>query len=265
MEPRISFRNVTIDYPIFDVKARSLKRHLVMSKVTGLVSRLNLAVGGNLQQDSSGTVIVRALDSINFSLFDGDRLALLGHNGAGKSTLLKVAAGIYEPPVGEVISRGRVMPLFNIMEGMQPDANGVEMMRVRGALLGLTENQIREKIDEIIDFCELGDYINVPVRTYSTGMLVRLAFAITTAVPSDILIMDEIIGAGDASFFKRAEERLKRFVDQARVLIIATHSPETARQWCNKAILLEHGRMLEFGPVDEVISAYARLRETQHS
>lgn len=265
MEPRLAFRNVTIDYPIFDVKSRSLKQKLVMSKVSGLVSKLSFAVGGNLQQDSNGTVIVRALENINFSLFDGDRLALLGHNGAGKSTLLKVAAGIYEAAIGEVVSRGRVMPLFNIMEGMSPDANGVEMIQVRGALLGLSERQVNEKIDEITDFCELGEYINMPVRTYSTGMLVRLAFAITTAVPSDILIMDEIIGAGDASFLKRAEERLKRFVDQARVLVIATHSPDTARQWCNKAILLEHGQMREFGPVDEVISAYARLRDPSHT
>ena len=258
MLDRVSFENVTVDFPIYDVNSRSLKHKLVLQKVSSLVSRKQ-NVGGNVRQGKDGVVLGRALDDINFNLNDGDRVAILGHNGSGKTTLLRVAAGIYEPLQGDVITKGRVMPLFNIMEGLTPDAKGSEMIRVRGALLGLSDQVIEEKTPEIVDFCELGEYMDMPVRTYSTGMLVRLMFAITTAVTSEILIMDEFIGAGDAAFFERAQARLKNFVDQASVLLVATHAPSVAQQWCNKAILLDHGHIVEFGSVDNVLKAYERL------
>ncbi len=258
MKERLALKGVTIDFPIYDASARSLRHRLVINRVSNLVARKSTGVGGNMRRDSHGVVMVRALDNIDFSLVDGDRLAVLGHNGAGKTTLLRVAAGIYEPQHGRVVARGRIMPLFNMMEGMSPDATGLEMVRTRGTLLGLTEAEIQDKAVEIAEFCELGEYIEMPVRTYSTGMLVRLAFAITTAVTSEILIMDEFIGAGDAAFFERAQQRLRRFVEGASVLVVATHSPDTARHWCNKAILLEHGRVVEYGDVEKVLEAYAR-------
>jgi len=261
MKQRIAFRNVTIDFPIYDANARSLKRSLVLDKVSNFVSRTS--VGGNFHRDRQGVVTVRALDGIDFRLEDGDRVAILGHNGSGKTTMLRVAAGIYEPVTGEVVAHGRVMPLFNMMEGLAPDASGVEMIRVRGSLLGLTEQDMEEKTAEILEFCDLGDYIEMPVRTYSTGMLVRLMFAITTAVESEILIMDEFIGAGDAAFFERAQLRLKKFVGKASVLLLATHNPSVAREWCNKAMLLSHGRLMEFGKVEEVQAAYERLAHAQ--
>lgn len=257
MQDRIIFDNVTVDFPIFDAHSRSLRHRLILNKVSSLMAAPN--VGGSVRRDQSGVVIVRALDAVRLTLSDGDRVALLGHNGAGKSTMLRVAAGIYEPTGGTVIARGRMMPLFNMMEGMAPDATGIELLRVRGTLLGFSNAEIEDQIVEIEEFCELGEYINMPVRTYSTGMLVRLAFAITTAVVSDILIMDEFIGGGDVAFFERAQARLKKFVDRASVLLVATHSPGTAREWCNKAILLQHGRVMEFGPVDSVLNAYDRL------
>jgi ABC-2 type transport system ATP-binding protein len=257
MRDRVALHNVSIDIPIFDASARSLKRSFVFNKLQGLVSK-STNVGGTMERDQRGVMIVRALHDINFSLEDGDRLALIGHNGAGKTTLLRVITGIYEPTSGTAITRGRVMPLFNMMEGLAPDATGLEMIRIRGALLGLKDADIDGKIEEIAEFCELGEYINMPVRTYSTGMLVRLMFAITTSVTSEILVMDEFIGGGDAAFFERASARLKKFVEAASVLIVATHSPETARQWCNKAVLLEHGRVLEFGPVEQALAAYAK-------
>jgi ABC-type polysaccharide/polyol phosphate transport system ATPase subunit len=254
---RVVFDKVTVDFPIYGAASRSLRHRLVLNRVQSMV-RKPASVGGNMRQEPDGVVTVRALDSVSFTLVDGDRLALLGHNGAGKTTILRVAAGIYEPLVGEVVTRGRIMPLFNMMEGMALDATGTEMVRARGTLLGLSEDEIREKASEIADFCELGEYMDMPVRTYSTGMLVRLAFAITTAVTADILIMDEFIGAGDAAFFERAQQRLKRFVEHASVLLVATHSPDVARQWCNRAILMEHGRVAEHGPVEDVVAAYAR-------
>jgi ABC-type polysaccharide/polyol phosphate transport system ATPase subunit len=261
MKQRLSFKNVTVDFPIYDANSRSLKRSLVMNKVSEFVSRSS--VGGSVRRDSHGVVTVRALDNINFQLEDGDRVAILGHNGSGKTTMLRVAAGIYEPVVGEVVAHGRVMPLFNMMEGLAPDASGLEMIRVRGSLLGLTERDIEEKIGEILEFCDLGDYIDMPVRTYSTGMLVRLMFAITTSIESEILIMDEFIGAGDAAFFERAQARLKTFVGRASVLLVATHSVAIAHEWCSKAMLLSHGRLMAFGKVGEVQAAYERLTHPQ--
>lgn len=259
MTSHVALDSVTVDFPIFDLSARSLRHRLVINKMAGLMAAKASNVGGSLHQAQHGIVTVRALDAVSFTLNEGDRVALVGHNGAGKTTLLRVLAGIFEPTLGEVHVEGRVMPLFNMMEGMAPDATGIEMIRVRGTLLGLSVDEIEDRIGEIAEFCELGEYIDMPVRTYSTGMLVRLAFAITTSVTSDILIMDEFIGTGDAAFLERAEARLKGFMEGVRVLVLATHSDAIVRQWCNKAILMEHGRMLDFGPVEAVLGHYERL------
>jgi ABC-2 type transport system ATP-binding protein/lipopolysaccharide transport system ATP-binding protein len=264
MTSRVVLDSVTVDFPIFDVTARSLKHRLVLDKMSALVTAKTPAVGGSVRQGKQGVMIVRALDSLSFELGEGDRVGVIGHNGAGKTTLLRVVAGIFEPTTGMAHTEGRVMPLFNIAEGMSPDETGIEMLRVRGTLLGLSGREIDERIEDIAEFCELGEYIDMPVRTYSTGMLMRLAFAITTSVTSEILIMDEIIATGDAAFMERAELRLKGFVERASIMLIATHSVAIARQWCNKAMLLEHGRLLDFGPVDEVLKTYERTSK-QHA
>ena len=253
---RIIFDNVTVDFKIYDVNAKSLRHALVLNRVSSLISKVESKVGGTLIHDKGGPVTIRALSEINLNLIDGDRLAIVGHNGSVKSTLLRVATGIYEPQVGKITTKGRIMPLFNMMEGMSQDATGLEIIRMRGALLGLSTKEINEKEEEIVNFCELGEYIKMPIRTYSTGMQVRLAFAITTAVTADILIMDEFIGAGDASFFEKAQKRLKKFVENASILVLATHSPDLARQWCNKGLLLSHGRTLAYGNLEQVLEQY---------
>ncbi len=256
MSDRVSLASVTLEFPIYDISSRSLRNRIVIDKVSQLITRGRVGVGGNVRHDQPGVVTVRALEDVSFTLSDGDRVGLVGHNGAGKTSLLRVVAGIYEPTVGDVLTDGRIMSLFNMMEGIATDATGLEMIRVRGSLLGLSDDEIEERIDEITEFCELGEYITMPVRTYSTGMLVRLAFAITTSVTSEILLMDEFIGTGDAAFLERAEARLRGFVERTSVLLVASHSTAIVRQWCNKAMLFERGRMIEFGPTDTVLAAY---------
>ena len=180
----------------------------------------------------------------------------MGHNGAGKTTLLRTIAGIYEPTGGTLETIGRVMPLFNLMEGMMPDATGREFIRIRGILLGLEPHQLDALTEEVIEFCELGSYIDMPARTYSTGMLVRLAFALATSVTSDILLFDELIGAGDARFVTKAQERLQSFVEQSNIVVVASHSRGILHQWCNRLFLIEHGKLVADGGVEEVLKEY---------
>ena len=180
---------------------------------------------------------------MNFTLSEGDRLGLMGHNGSGKSTLLRVLAGVYEPTSGYLDVRGRIASLLDISVGMDPEASGIENIYLRGLLLGLGKEEIRQKIEEIVDFSELGDFIDLPVRTYSSGMSMRLAFSIATCVEADILLMDEWLSVGDADFVKKAEERLKSLVRKTPILVMASHSPEVIREVCTRVIRLEGGRV----------------------
>src|SRR5580693_3857392 len=185
----------------------------------------------SVQRLGRGIVVVRAIDSMSFTIKSGERVGLIGHNGAGKTTLLRTLAGIYEPTGGTLTVTGNIMPLFNLMEGMLPDATGREFTHVRGILLGLKPDRIDALAEEVIEFCELGSYIDMPVRTYSTGMLVRLAFAIATSVTSDILLFDELIGAGDARFISRAEEQLQSFVERSNIVVVASHIRAILSKW----------------------------------
>jgi ABC-2 type transport system ATP-binding protein/lipopolysaccharide transport system ATP-binding protein len=213
-------------------------------------------VGGSIATGAGGTVVVRAIDNMSFEIRQGERVGLIGHNGAGKTTLLRTVAGIYEPTSGALETVGQVMPLFNLMEGMMPDATGREFIRIRGVLLGLEPNQLDALAEDVIEFCELGSYIDMPVRTYSTGMLVRLAFALSTSVSPDILLFDELIGAGDARFITKAQERLKSFIDRSSIVMVASHSRGILHQWCSRLFLLEHGRLIADGPVADVLKEY---------
>jgi ABC-2 type transport system ATP-binding protein/lipopolysaccharide transport system ATP-binding protein len=193
---------------------------------------------------------------VSFEIYEGDRIGLLGHNGSGKTTLLRTLAGIYEPVGGVLRTSGRVVPLFDLQLGMDLDATGVENIWMRSKLLGLTEQQIKDSLNDIAEFTELGEYLDMPIRTYSTGMMVRLAFAISTTITPEILILDEMIGAGDAAFFARADARLKDFLARTGILVIASHSMPMLRQWCNKGMLLERGKLVAYGPLEEVVARY---------
>jgi ABC-type polysaccharide/polyol phosphate transport system ATPase subunit len=254
---RISARALLLEFPIYDVASRSLKQ-MFMLRPIAKAFRSASHVGGSIGTGAGGTVVVRAIDGMSFEIGKGDRVGLIGHNGAGKTTLLRTIAGIYEATGGVLETVGRVMPLFNLMEGMMPDATGREFVRIRGILLGLEPHQLDALTEEVIEFCELGSYIDMPVRTYSTGMLVRLAFALATSVTSDILLFDELIGAGDARFVTKAEERLRVFVERSNIVVVASHSRAILHQWCNRLFLIEHGKLIADGSVEDVLKEYDR-------
>jgi ABC-type polysaccharide/polyol phosphate transport system ATPase subunit len=240
---RIALRDVSIAFPIFSSHTRSIR--------TAVFSRL----GGSLSAHND-TVIVRALLNISLELADGDRLGLVGPNGAGKTTFLRLVSGVYPPLSGEAVIEGKVSSFTDIALGMDPEATGWENIIFRCVFLGLTFAQARALAPSIGEFCELGAYLDLPVRTYSAGMFLRLAFAISTAVQPDIVVMDEMIGAGDRSFIQKAEKRIGDLLERTRILVLASHSTPIIRNFCNKLLWLDRGEMKMFGLVDDVLCAY---------
>ena len=240
----VSLQEASVDIPIYDVGSASLRKAV-----------LARTVGGRFGQIGS-YVIVNALKSISFKARDGDRIALVGDNGSGKSTLLRLISGIYSSTQGVVRVEGKVSPMFDATLGMNMDATGIENIWMSGTLWGLTREQIANSIDDIADFTDLGDYLNVPVRTYSTGMMLRLAFAIATVREPEILLIDEVIGVGDGSFFMKAFNRLRGVVRRSRILFVASHADDLLRRLCDRAIWLSHGTLMEFGDIDHVLAAY---------
>lgn len=240
----IEVSHAHLDYPIIGIGSQSLKSRLLGTATGGLIS------------SGDAVPVVKALRDITFSLKMGDRLGLVGHNGAGKSTLLKVLAGIYQPTSGSATATGRIVSTLNISLGMEPEATGFENIIIRGLLLGLKRSEINAKLQEIALFTELGDYLKMPVRIYSSGMTTRLAFATVTAMDSDILLMDEVIGTGDAAFMDKAEKRLNEFMNRSKIIVLASHSDQVIKKFCNRAILLEHGQIICDGSPDDVIGKY---------
>lgn len=243
--------DIGVDIPIFDVGRASLRKALI-----------GRTIGGRFGQSGSH-VTVRALRNITFEAHDGDRIALVGDNGSGKSTLLRVVAKVYPPTSGAVSIVGNIGPMFDATLGMSMDATGLENIQIAGTVWGMTRSQIKDSIEDITEFTELGDYLKVPVRTYSNGMLLRLAFAIATARKPEILLIDEIIGVGDANFFEKAFARLRGLVERSRILMVAAHQDETLRRLCDKAIWLSHGSLVEYGDIESVLAARREDRLTR--
>lgn len=242
---KIQFIQAGVEIPIFNAASRSLKTRI-----------MQMATGGNLSADKNGHVVVQALQGLNFEFAEGDRVGLLGHNGAGKSTLLRVLSGVYSPTRGEVIVQGQVASLIDVSLGIDHEATGRENIFLRGALLGLTKKEVDAKLEEIIDFSELGDYIDMPVRTYSSGMHLRLAFAVSTVICPEILLMDEWLSVGDESFKHKAEARIKELVESTKILVIASHSRDLIQRTCNRVLWLEHGNIKMDGKPEEVCQSY---------
>ena len=242
----IILNSVGVNIPIYDVSRASLKKAL-----------FGRAIGGRFAR-SGAHLTVRALKSISFEACGGDRIALVGDNGSGKSTLLRVISKVYPPTNGSLTITGDVSPMFDATLGMSLDATGLENIQIAGTIRGMTRAQIKNCLSDIADFTELGDYLKVPVRTYSNGMMLRLAFAIATTREPDILLIDEIIGAGDEAFFAKATMRLHKIVGRSRILMVAAHQEDTLRRLCNKAIWLSRGNLIAYGDIDSVLTAYRR-------
>lgn len=233
-----------VDFPIFDAKSRSMKKAFLG------------AAGGAIGRNKDNTVVVEALKDINLHLREGDRVGLVGHNGAGKSTLLRLLSGIYEPTRGSAHIRGRVAPVFDLGVGMDPEISGWENIIIRGLFLGQTRKQMKQKMDEIAEFTELGDYLAMPLRTYSTGMRIRLALGVVTSIEPEILLLDEGIGAVDAAFMAKTRVRLQELVERSGILVFASHSNDFLAQLCDTALWVDHGTLRQVGPIPEIIDAY---------
>ena len=202
-----------------------------------------------------------ALDSVSFSLNRGDRLAIMGMNGAGKSTLLKVIAGVLKASEGKVSKRGKVVPLLELGAGFDMQYTGSENIYLYGAMLGYSKAFLDEKYAEIVEFAELGDFINVPLKNYSSGMKARLGFSIATIVEPDILILDEVLSVGDAKFRKKSEQKIMDMFDKGVTVLFVSHNETQVKKLCTKGILLEHGKMTASGTVDEVLEKYKKITE----
>lgn len=241
--------DIVVDFPLYGVRP-------------GLRSTLvRRAVGGLLQSssDADQLVVVRALDHVTLKLNHGDFVGLVGHNGAGKSTLLRALAGIYEPINGRCEIDGGVSPLFSTAPGFHLDDTGSENIVTCGLLLGMKRDEIERKIPDIGSFAELGDFLSLPVRTYSAGMMLRLGFAIATAIDPEILLLDEGISAGDARFALHARERMKALISRSSIMVLASHSDDLIRAMCNRAVLLDRGKIVADGDVDEILAQHQSM------
>jgi len=241
--PSIRLHHASVDFPIYNARNRSF-RHGLLRRVGGRIHR------------SDGLVRINALRDVTLSLGPGDRLAVLGANGAGKSTLLRVFAGSYEPSLGTADISGSVSSLLDITLGMDFELTGEENVILRGAFVGMSSAEARKRVPEIAEFSELGDYMHLPVRTYSSGMMLRLAFAISTARAPEILLLDEMIGVGDSEFASKTCLRIEQMMDKASILALASHDVSILRRYCNRAILLREGSVVAEGSVAAVLEAY---------
>ncbi|UUV30294.1 ABC transporter ATP-binding protein [Amycolatopsis roodepoortensis] len=239
----IEVRGAYVDFPIFDAKTRSLKKR-VLGKVGGKIGT------------GSKVPIIEALRDVSLSLREGDRVGLVGHNGAGKSTLLRLLSGIYEPTRGTARVVGRIAPVFDLGVGLDPEVSGHENILIRGLFLGMSRKQMAKRVDDIAEFTELGDYLHLPLRTYSAGMRVRLALGVVTTIDPEILILDEGLGAIDAAFLTKARERLVDLARRSGVLVFASHSDELLRELCSTGLWMDEGRIRARGSLDEVLATY---------
>jgi ABC-type polysaccharide/polyol phosphate transport system ATPase subunit len=244
---RIILQDVAVDFPIYGAH-RSLRKTLVEHTIGGLISQS----GNRLRK----RIIISALRGVQLELNDGDRLGLVGPNGAGKSTLLRVIAGVYEPTHGRVLVDGRITPLFDALPGLYMEDTGYQNIVTAGLLFGMSRKQIESKIPDIEAFSELNEYLSLPVRTYSAGMISRLGFAVVTAIEPDILLMDEGISAGDARFAERAAQRMHQLIHRSSIMVLASHVDDLLLSTCNKGALMSEGRIVAVGPIVDILKQY---------
>ncbi|MCY1713493.1 ABC transporter ATP-binding protein [Caproiciproducens galactitolivorans] len=206
--------------------------------------------------DKDGTI--HAIRDMNLTINEGERLAIIGHNGAGKSTFLKMVSGIYPPTSGSLTVEGRISSMFELATGFEMESNGWDNIYLRGLMLGETPDSIKAKMSEIAEFSELGEFLNMPVKYYSSGMFVRLAFSISTAIHPDILLLDEVVAAGDAAFLSKANQRMKEMVEISKIMVLVTHAMDSAVEMCNRCIWMERGSIVMDGDPKDVTKAYIK-------
>ncbi|MDX2227180.1 MAG: ABC transporter ATP-binding protein [Verrucomicrobiae bacterium] len=247
----IQLRNVQLDFTVYEGSSLSLKKHL-----------MRLGSGGRIARDSRNRRVVHALRDVDLDLQAGDRVGLIGPNGSGKTSLLRLLAGIYEPTGGQITVTGQTASLLDVNLGLDHESTGYENIFIRGCMLGFSRAQIEERIDEVIGLSGLGEFLDLPIRTYSVGMQYRLAFSVFTLVQSDILLLDETIGVGDEAFVSRVHDRVNRWLTQSRIFILSAHSPPLIRKFCNKILWMQQGRIHRLGPVDSVLTEYLECSRT---
>jgi ABC-type polysaccharide/polyol phosphate transport system ATPase subunit len=230
--PAIVVDNIGLNYPVYTIKSQSIRRTALQ------------VVGGRLFRTKNNSVVVRALEDVSFTIYNGERVALFGHNGSGKTTLLRVISEIYTPTSGRIETHGKISAILDVGFGMSIEATGRENMYLLGLNRGIPRKVITALIPEIEDFAELGGFFDMPVRTYSAGMVTRLAFSFATAISPDILVLDEWLAPGDAEFIQRAMDRMQNFAAQARVLVVASHNKELIKSLCSRVIVLEKGQVI---------------------
>jgi lipopolysaccharide transport system ATP-binding protein len=241
---RIRIENVSVDFPLFHGSARSLKKTVIA------------AASGRLGEDKRHRMVVQALRDVDIELHSGDRLGLIGTNGAGKTTLLRAIAGIYEPVAGRIRVEGSLNALLDPTLGMNMELTGRENIMLRGLYNGFSNAQVSVLEDDVQDFAELGEFLDLPVRFYSSGMVVRLGFALATAIRPQVLLMDEWFLAGDANFMAKARTRLEAIVRGAEILVLSSHMSSAILEWCTRVIWMDHGKVRMDGPASDVMAAY---------
>jgi lipopolysaccharide transport system ATP-binding protein len=240
MTHRIKLTNVDLDYFLYSLRSQSLRSAV-----------FNLAVGGKMYKAAGDVAAVKALHGINLDIVEGDRIALVGHNGSGKTTLLKVIAGIYSPTRGDLTIDGDITSMIAINAGIDMEATGLRNIHKLGLMRRLSRKVIDSRVDAIAEFSGLGDFLHLPVRTYSAGMLARLMFAVATEFEADILVLDEWLSAGDAAFVQKAAQRMHRMVEDAKIMVMATHDHELVRRVCNRVCELQAGRIVFLGSTED--------------
>ncbi len=241
----ITLRDAHVEFPVYNAITRSLKGRII-----------GLAVGGVVEQKDTGVLVVKGISGVNLSISHGERVGLIGHNGSGKTTLLRVLSGIYKPTQGTAEIDGDPVSLIGISLGIDGEATGRENIRLRAAMMGMSKEELAANIDEIAEFSGLGDFLDMPLRTYSSGMQLRLAFSISTAIRPDILIMDEWLSTGDEDFKQKADARLSKIVSATNVLVLASHSKQLILNTCDRVIWMNKGSVYMDGPAKEVANAY---------
>ncbi len=238
---RIELKDVNLTFSLRKTRKVTLKEYLLK---------------GLFLTSVNPVVAIHALNNLTFTLNEGERLGVVGHNGAGKTTLLKMLAGVYPPTKGTRLVEGSICSLFDISVGFEGEANGWDNINYRGYLQGETPRTLRKKRAEIADFCELGDFLNIPVRYYSAGMLVRLAFAIATATEPEVLLVDEVLSVGDMAFIQKAKERMRQMMRKSSLMVLVSHDLSSVEEFCTRALWMEHGRVVLDGTPREVVAAY---------